>query len=109
MGSAGDDRLTGREGNDYIEGAAGDDRLEGGSGDDVFYFKRGHGNDHIVDFGSGDVIVFEGLGVTKAQVLGAATLSRSGGTWIDLTPFGGGTLILSGYPRNNFDESDFLL
>lgn len=109
VGSAGDDRLTGREGNDYIEGAAGNDRLEGGSGDDVFYFKRGHGDDRIVDFGSGDVIVLVGLGITKAQVLGAATASRSGGTWIDLTPFGGGTINLSGYPRNNLDESDFLL
>ena len=109
VGSAGNDRLTGREGSDYIEGAAGDDRLEGGSGDDVFHFGRGHGNDQIADFGGGDVIIFEGLGVTKAQVLDAATLSRSGGTWIDLTPFGGGTIIISGYHRDNFDESDFLL
>ena len=109
LGSAGDDRLAGRDGSDFIEGGAGDDRLEGGSGDDHFRFKRGHGNDRIVDFGGGDVIILDGLGVTKAQVLGAATATSSGSTWIDLTPFGGGTIILSGYDRSNLDESDFLL
>ena len=36
------------------------------------------------------MIILEGLGVTKAQVLDAATATDSGGTWIDLTPIGVG-------------------
>ena len=92
-----------------LEGAGGDDRLEGGSGDDVFVFGPGHGHDRITDFSSGDVILIEGLGVTKAQVLGAATASGSGRTRIDLTSFGGGTIRLDNFDPNNLDADDLLL
>ena len=110
VGGGGDDRLSGRGGNDVIEGAGGDDRLEGGSGDDVFVFGPGHGHDRITDFSSGDVILIEGLGVTKAQVLGATRVVDGDDRRIDLTGFGGGTILLwgDGTPPD-LDESDLLL
>ena len=108
-GSGGDDRLTGREGNDYIEGRGGDDRLEGGSGEDSFVFRPGHGDDRIVDFSGEDLIIIRGLGITKSEVLDAATSTESGSTWIDLRSFGGGTIILSGFSRDDFQASHFLL
>ena len=69
-GGAGDDTLKGDDGNDTLnggngidtlKGGAGDDTLEGGAGDDTFVFEAGDGNDTIKDFGTGDVIRFEGI------------------------------------------------
>ena len=110
IGGGGDDRLAGKGGDDFIEGGAGDDRLEGGSGDDVFAFGPGHGHDRITDFSSGDVILIAELGVTKAQVLGATTVVDGDDLRIDLTSFGGGTILLwgDGTPPD-LDESDLLL
>ena len=112
-GSGRDERLEGRDGVDRLEGGAGDDRLYGGNDDDSdsFIFGPGHGEDRIYEFGNGeDVIVLIGLGVTKAQVLeNAHAWSEGVGVWIDLRPFGGGTISISGLPRSDLDESDFLL
>ena len=112
-GGPGDDRLHAGAGSDTLEGGAGDDRLYGGNDDnaDFFIFKPGHGEDRIYEFGNGDdVIVLIGLGVTKAQVLeNAHAWSEGVGVWIDLRPFGGGTISISGLPRSDLDESDFLL
>lgn len=110
IGSEGDDDLRARNGADVLEGAGGDDRLEGGGGDDVFVFGRGHGHDRITDFSSGDVILIEGLGVTKAQVLGATRVVDGDDRQIDLTSFGGGTIRLwgDGTPPH-LDESNLLL
>jgi Ca2+-binding RTX toxin-like protein len=109
-GSGRDERLEGRDGDDVLRGRGGDDRLEGGSGDDVFAFGPGHGHDRITDFGSGDVILIEDLGVTKAQVLGATTVVDGDDLRIDLTSFGGGTILLwgDGTPPV-LTESDLLL
>ena len=121
-GKDGDDELYGRAGNDRLYGGDGDDRLEGGEGDDrlyagndddtdFFFFEPGHGEDRIYEFRNGDdIIVLIGLGVTKAQVLeNAHAWSEGVGVWIDLSPFGGGTISIDGLPRSDLDESDFLL
>ena len=112
LGSSGDDRLEGRGGNDEIRGRGGDDRLQGQGGEDVFVFERGHGEDTIKDFTDGeDLLVFKGLDLSsKSQVLEAShPYSEGVGVWIDLRPFGGGTLSISGLHHDDFDESDFLL
>ena len=130
-GSDGDDRLEARDGDDELEGRGGNDRLYGGDGEDVldggdgddrlyagndddrdfFIFGPGHGEDRIYEFRNGDdVILLIGLGVTKAQVLeNAHAWSEGVGVWIDLRPFGGGTISISDLPRSDLDESDLLL
>lgn len=59
-GGAGNDTLVGYGGNDNLEGQAGNDRLYGISGADKFIFRYSTiataGADHIVDFGSDDLI-----------------------------------------------------
>ena len=112
IGSNGNDTIQGRRGDDTIEGGAGNDRLEGEEGDDTFLFARGHGEDSIEDFSDGeDLIVLFGMDISsKDDVLNNAHAWDEGiGVWIDLRPFGGGTLSISGLPRGNFDASDFLL
>ena len=49
-GGAGNDTLTGGTGNDVLDGGRGDDLLIGGWGADHFVFRRGDGNDDVVDF-----------------------------------------------------------
>ena len=109
-GSGQHERLEGRDGDDELRGRGGDDRLEGGGGDDRFVFGPGHGHDRITDFEGGDVIVIEDLGVTKAQVLGATSVVDGDDLQIDLTSFGGGTILLwgDGTPPV-LNESDLLL
>lgn len=88
LGGAGDDRLSGGDGNDVISGGSGADWLEGGlgndvmtggTGDDTFRFlisefvPQDFGHDRITDFnagfGPGDVIRFEGVFASFADVL----------------------------------------
>ena len=95
---------------DTFRGSSRDERFRGRSGDDQFIFGTGHGNDIIEDFADGqDTIVIRGLGISKSQVLGAASDNGSGGTRIDLTPFGGGTITLWDFSVGSLDESDILL
>ena len=111
FGSSGDDRIDGRRGDDVIEGRAGNDALKGEGGADLFVFGRGHGEDSIEDFTDGeDRILFEELDLnSKDDVLDNAHAWDEGvGVWIDLRPYGGGTLSISGLPRGDFDKGDFL-
>ncbi|HEX2567230.1 MAG TPA: calcium-binding protein [Burkholderiales bacterium] len=48
-GLAGEDRLLGLGGDDQLTGGAGNDRLEGGAGADTYVFRRGDGQDTIID------------------------------------------------------------
>ncbi|WP_280513962.1 calcium-binding protein [Ruminiclostridium herbifermentans] len=62
IGLSGDDQLIGGDGNDTLDGGAGIDFLEGGEGNDTYIFKRGNGEDYVIDFdsigGSIDTIIF---------------------------------------------------
>ncbi|MDQ0322172.1 Ca2+-binding RTX toxin-like protein [Pararhizobium capsulatum DSM 1112] len=62
-GGAGSDAIIGGSGNDTLEGQSGYDTLTGGSGADKFMFRQSEvktsGADHITDFGSGDLVVFD--------------------------------------------------
>ncbi len=51
-GFSGDDQLIGDLGNDVLDGGAGIDFLEGGDGSDTYIFKKGNGEDVIIDFDS---------------------------------------------------------
>ena len=54
VGLAGNDALNGNAGNDVLDGAAGNDTLTGGAGSDTYLFRRGDGQDLIVNGASGN-------------------------------------------------------
>ncbi|MDD9983848.1 MAG: calcium-binding protein [Gammaproteobacteria bacterium] len=112
VGGNGDDRFRGNGGDDFLEGGGGNDRLEGGRGDDIFAFEGAHGYDRIDDFEDGaDILLLLGLStLSKQDILDHAYAWDEGtGVHIDLTGFGGGTIDLHGFHRDQFDASDFLL
>ena len=106
-GGPGADMLEGNSGDDMLEGGAGEDTLDGGIGFDTFIFDSGHGKDTITDFRNGkDLIDVKAFGLS-----GFADLSLSsdpGGVTIDLTDYGGGTVLLEGFDITNLDATDFL-
>ena len=103
------DRASGGDRSDTFIGSARDERFDGRSGNDNFVFRPGHGNDVISDFHDGDTIVLRDMGVTKSQVLNAASDNGDGGVRIDLRSHGGGTITLWGFPLEDLDASDILL
>jgi Ca2+-binding RTX toxin-like protein len=63
VGTDNADTINGWDGKDAIDGGAGNDTLNGGAGDDRYFFKRGGGQDRIVDddlkAGNTDVLSFD--------------------------------------------------
>ena len=100
-GGAGNDTIRGGEGNDTLNGGAGDDFINGGAGNDVYVFAPGHGNDTLTEDDEGrednyvDLSAFGGRAPTYAQFL---AVSRNVGDdmMVDLTAFGGGTILALG-------------
>jgi Ca2+-binding RTX toxin-like protein len=73
IGGSGDDTLDGGAGSDTLEGGAGNDLLSGGKGNDVYMFRRGDGNDIIVEgassAGNADILRFDAsLSLTDIHV-----------------------------------------
>ena len=50
VGNQGKNTLSGLDGSDVLDGKKGSDKLDGGDGFDTFVFKKGYGQDTIVDF-----------------------------------------------------------
>ena len=105
FGGEGNDTIDGGGGRDFIYGGAGDDDLTGGSGADVFFFSEGDGNDTIQDFNAaaGDKIYLRGFDetITWDQLSTKITTVTDEnnvvtGVQIDLSDWGGGTVILNG-------------
>ena len=106
------EHVRGGDNDDTFVSGPGDDRFEGRGGNDTFVFGRGHGDDTIDRFADGeDRIVLLGLDLdSKSDVIGAAhAYSQGVGVWIDLRPYGGGTLSIDDLPFERLDASDFLL
>ena len=108
-GWTGDDVLTGGTGNDTLYGGTGDDTLTGGAdgdtlsggdGADRFVFAQGHGHDRIADFSrsEGDSIDLTAFSLSAKDV--GIILDRAetveGGTLLDLSAFGGGSVAVLG-------------
>ena len=95
-GGAGDDEIYGGEDEDTINGGEGDDWLDGGPGDDTFVFEPGNGDDHIMDFTSGDMIDLGAFTDAAGDPLDASDIPDSttgdDNYVIDLSEFGGGTI-----------------
>jgi len=107
FGGSGNDTIDGGGGDDLIIGGKGDDDLTGGSGADTFYFWEDHGNDTIQDFNlaEGDRIHLTNFDktITWAQLQSKLTLvtdpndpNTVTGVQIDLSDWGGGTIVLVG-------------
>ena len=107
FGGDGNDTIDGGGGRDFIYGGAGDDSLTGGSGADVFFFSEGHGTDTIQDFNAaeGDKIYLRSFDqtITWEQLQSKITTvtdpndpNTVTGVQIDLSDWGGGTIILNG-------------
>ena len=102
----GHDTVTGTAANEFVTGGVGDDMLTGGGGNDTFRFADSHGDDTITDFDvDNDRIDLSRLttAITAAQLLAAMTdlpdSNNDGvadGVTIDLTSYGGGTIVLQG-------------
>ncbi len=117
FGGDGDDTIDGGGGDDVIYGGAGDDSLTGGSGADLFFFSEGDGTDTIQDFNAaeGDMIYLRGFDqtITWEQLSGKITTvtdpndpNTVTGVQIDLSDWGGGTIILNGITDVNDVTAD---
>ena len=131
LGGFGNDTLTGGAGNDLLYGGAGDDSLDGGTGDDTLV--GGEGNDTLTGGEGADtfVILAESgtttitdfdiandtldLGELDANVTLDLLLANitdlpgdPGGVTIDLTDFGGGTLVLEGVTKADLMDGEAL-
>ena len=103
-GGAGDDTIYGGAGRDKLVGGEGDDTLEGGSGADIFYFWEDHGTDTITDFNTAEdkiYLRYFDKTITWDQVSTKITTVTDEnnvvtGVQIDLSDWGGGTIILEG-------------
>ncbi len=102
IGGEGDDFLIGSWGDDSLEGGAGTDVLQGDRGGDSFIFIGEFGNDRIVDFGQGDVIVLEGYGILFQDLAIAETTD---GSLIEIE--GAGSILIE--DSFNLGQNDFQL
>ena len=110
QGRSGNDSLYGGDGNDTIEGGAGNDLLSGGTGDDLYVFAPGHGNDTISNVDDGDRADLSafGTGAPAFAQLVAASVEVGGDVLVDLTAFGGGTILVRGTSLADADPEGFI-
>lgn len=82
VGNGGSDYLSGGDGNDFLTGGIGNDELTGGLGNDTFIDTRSSLNtDEIMDFSSGDRIVFVDATLSGFSFnLSGQTLNYTGGS-----------------------------
>ena len=102
MGGDGHDSITAGGGNDRIVGGAGDNIMTGADGGDIFVFSPADGDagDVIVDLATDatdkiDLGAF-GLSARELEALKGNITTRGNDVRIDLTDFGGGTILLQG-------------
>jgi len=108
FGNLGDDYIYGGENNDKLYGGKGNDLLDGGNGDDLLWGNKGadtflctKGFDVIKDFWG-----LDGDKISVASVASAVISQKDGST---LITSGDGQLLLEGFARQFFDESQYLI
>ena len=109
FGGEGNDEILGGEGDDTLFGGVGNDSLTGGDGADTFVIFAEGGTTTITDFDVGNDTIDLGeldanitLDLLLAEITDLPDSDNSGtadGVTIDLTDFGGGTLILTGVTK----------
>ena len=106
IGDTGNDTIDAGAGDDFIIDSIGDDTLTGGTGADTFSFLSGHGSDTITDFDTSEDQIdlsqlttgftFLELQSKMSTVTDPDETTTVTGVQIDLSDFGGGTIILEG-------------
>ena len=89
-------------------GTSDNDTLTGGTGTDTFVFDRDNGNDVVTDFTNGEDLIDLSAFPTISNFSDLTITSGDNGVTIDLTEYGGGTILLQGFDINDLDSSDFL-
>ena len=90
-----------------IQDTSGDSSLQGTTDPDAFVFGRNHGTDVITDFANGEDVI----DLSAFAVFGFSDLtltSDDNGVTIDLTEYGGGTILLQDIGIDDLDTSNFL-
>ena len=95
----GDDKLYGGKGDDLLDGGNGDDLIWGNKGADTFVCTKGF--DVIKDFWG-----LDGDKISVASVANTVISEKDGST---LITSGEGQLLLEGFARQFFDESQYLI
>jgi Ca2+-binding RTX toxin-like protein len=110
LGGDGDDTLFGGLDADTLAGGAGDDVLDGDGSPDIFVFGYDSGHDRITDFtDASDRIDVSAFHIDDpGDILGFAR-DTGAGVVIDLTPLGGGTILLTGFTTAQLDATDLIL
>lgn len=67
IGSDAKDLIFSGDSNDLLVGNKGNDLLEGGKGDDTYFFRKGDGQDRLLDYNGNDTIVFD-KGIKKEDI-----------------------------------------
>lgn len=85
-----------------------DDTLTGTTDADTFVFSPGNGTDVITDFTDGQDLIDlrKFAGITRFEDL--TVTSSDQGVTIDLSAYGGGTILLQGFSIDDLDASDFV-
>ncbi|WP_122209047.1 calcium-binding protein, partial [Pseudomonas viridiflava] len=75
LGGAGNDMLSGGNGDDVMDGGSGNDTLSGGGGSDTYIFRKGSGQDTILNYAYSDatqnkldVVKLEGLTASQVSI-----------------------------------------
>ena len=109
IGGAGDDLAYGDDGDDLIDLGSGSDFAIGGAGNDVFVFRTGLEGNIISDFqggaGVGDVIEFQGMGLTSFADVQALMTEWQGTTYIEFDA--NNYITLEGVTMSGLNADDF--
>ena len=108
QGGIGDDILEGGAGNDTLEGGTGNDTLYGDGGADTFVFEADNGADVVGDFSTTDDTIDLSAFTSVWSFDDLLLSSTDDGVLIDLTPYGGGTVVLEGVALADLDATHFV-
>ena len=85
-----------------------DETLTGAAGADAFFFGLNDGNDVVTDFANGEDRIDLTQFPTVSSFSDLTITSGANGVTIDLTAYGGGTILLQGMSLDDLDASDFI-
>ena len=89
-------------------GTSDDDTLTGAAGIDIFEFGGDNGNDVVTDFTNGEDLIDVTQLPTISSFSDLTITSDENGITIDLSAYGGGTILLQGMSIGDLDASDFI-